>query len=114
MGLRVGEQLNACNRGGSALFARHLISKTALVVSILGCSSAHAAGPTGPEGGNFPGDSVVVTEEVPGVAPRPAEAEPEGFLSFDTGYAFTEDFEFLLCRFLGRIERRLVTPGLFH
>jgi hypothetical protein len=75
---------------GSALFARNLISKAALIVSILGCSSAHAAGPAGPgEGGGYET-----------VAPRPAEAAPEtDFLSFDTGYAFTEDSNFYYADF---------------
>lgn len=72
---------------GSALFARNFISKAALIVSILGCSSAHAAGPAGPgEGGG---------SEIPVVALSPTEAAPEtSFLSFDTGYAFAEGSNF--------------------
>lgn len=95
------------------MLARHLISKTALVVSILGCSSAHAAGPTGPEGGNFPSDSVVVTEEVPGVAPPAAAAKPEGFLSFDTGYALTEDSNFYYADFWAALNGDWSRPGFF-
>ena len=70
---------------GSALFAR--ISKAALIVSILGYSSAHAAGPAGPGAGG-------------GVAPPPAEeAEETEFLSVDTGYAFTEGTNFYYADF---------------
>ena len=95
------------------MFARHLVTKTALVVAVLGCSSAYAAGPTGPEGSNIPSDIVVVTEEVPGVAPRPTVSVPEGFLSFDTGYAVTEDSNFYYADFWAALNGDWSRPGFF-
>ena len=100
-------KLKFASWGSSALLGRHSISKIALVVSIIGCSSAHA-GPTGPEGGNFP-DYEVVTEEA-AVEPMP---KPEGFLSFDTGYAWTEDSNFYYADFWAALNGDWSRPGFF-
>jgi hypothetical protein len=61
------------------------IYKAAFIIAILSCSSAHAAGPAGPgAGGNSSG-----------VTLPPAQAAPEtNFLSFDTGYTYTNGSNF--------------------
>ena len=84
---------------GSALFAR--VSKAALIVCILGYSSAHAAGPAGP------GEAV-------GVTPPPAEeVEKPEFLSLDTGYAFTDGTNFYYADFSAALNGDSSRSGFF-
>jgi hypothetical protein len=88
----------------SALFTWNAISKAAFIIAILACSSARAAGPTGPGEGI---DSSSFTLPA-------AQAAPEtNFLSIDTGYAFAEGSNFFYADFYAALNGDWSRPGFF-